>query len=178
MGTETMKNGCESDGALLKTADGGSGERKKVSGGYRLEGKATIKYLPFDKSRLTCTVSSPLQDLVRWNAIVGELVRRGHPREDVERLTDDLRTVILEHLEVFERVNVLGLFTIAPKMSLKRTAKAGGDIEDFVNEVRNIKAADVEFGFVVRYLQDIKDVAQGFKEVNLSITSIDFADNE
>ena len=79
---------------------------------------------------------------------------------------------------MFERVNVLGLFTIAPKMSLKRTAKAGGDIEDFVNEVRSIKAADVEFGFVVRYLQDIKDVAQGFKEVNLSITSIDFADNE
>ena len=60
---------------------GRSGVKRKVSGGYRLEGKATIKYLPFDKSRLTCTVSSPLQDLVRWNAIVGELVRRGHPRE-------------------------------------------------------------------------------------------------
>ncbi len=178
MCVEKEKNSCENEAAPSMCAGGRSGVKRKVSGGYRLEGKATIKYLPFDKSRLTCTVSSPLQDLVRWNAIVGELVRRGHPREDVERLTDDLRTVILEHLEVFERVNVLGLFTIAPKMSLKRTAKAGGDIEDFVNEVRSIKAADVEFGFVVRYLQDIKDVAQGFKEVNLSITSIDFADNE
>lgn len=153
---EKMTNSCGNEVAPSMYAGGCSEVKNKVSGGYRLEGKATIKYLPFDKSRLTCTVSSPLQDLVRWNAVVGELVRRGHPREDIERLMDDLRAVILGHLKMFERVNVLGLFTIAPKMSLKRTAKAGGDIEDFVKEVRSIKAADVEFGFVVRFLQDTR----------------------
>lgn len=172
------RSGCENEADSMKSADGGQKLRKRVSGSYRLEGRATIKHFPFDRSRLMCTVMSPLQDLIGWNVVVGELVRRGHSREDIEKLTSDLNAVIIEHLERFERVNVLGLMTIAPKMSLKRTAKAGGNIESFENEIRNTKAADVDFGFVVRYLQAIKDVAVGFKELNLRITDICFADDD
>lgn len=172
------KIGCGNETDSAKSEKGGLRDGKRVSGGYRLEGKATVKHFPFDKTRLVCTVNSPFQDLVGWNTIVGELVRLGYPREDVEKLTRDLCIVLLGYLKKFKRVDVMRLFTLAPKMSLKKTMKAGGNIEQFIEEIRNVKAADVDFGFVVRFLPPIKDIAQGFKGLDLSITDIDFADDE
>lgn len=171
-----MCESCENDASLQNHSGSCGLNMHRVSNRIRLEGKALIKQLPFDRSRYGCILYDPLQIAVPWNTVVGELVRMGYPREMTLSLLRDLRKILISHLAECKKVYFMDLFVVSPKMTLDRKyVENCSSLEELVEAMKLVSNENVSFGVSVRHLPGIKDIIDGFQNVELFVTDIEVA---